>query len=1693
MIKNVKFGTFSGVFTPSILTILGVIMYLRLPMIVGEAGLWSTLIIIIVAHLISATTGLSVSSIATDKKVKAGGTYYMISRSLGLPIGGTLGLALFVGLSFSVSLYLIGFSESFLNYWNLSTDINSIRLTGTIVLVAVTVLTFISTSLAIKTQFFIMAAIGLSLLSIFFGNHDYAPEAPLLSNTSSAIPVMVLFGIFFPAVTGFEAGVSMSGDLKDPKKSIPLGSIMAILMGLVVYIGLTFFFAYTVNSDTLSSDPNVLLKISWIPELVIAGIWGATLSSALGSILGAPRILQATATDKITPKFFAKGYSITNEPRNALLLTFVIAEAGILIGQLDVIARIVSIFFITTYGFLNLSAAFERWTSTDFRPEFKVSGWISLVGAIACLIVMIQLDFVAMLGGTAILTLLFLYLKRKELRLDSGDAWSGVWASVVKTGLTYLKRESIHKRNWRPNIIMFTGNPKNRKHLIEIGEAISGKLGILSGFELIKSDNDSFRRVPSVSIEGKYSSDYFQHKIHCSDVYEGMDIVGRMYGFSGVEPNSVLMGWSKNPGNKDRFIELLQTFKSYKYNTLFLNYRHDIGYGEHHSVDIWWSGYGRNLALAINIIRHIKSSHLWKSASVRLLIINPLDEAFEDIYRSVSHVLTEYREDIEIRIINNELDSRPTKEIIQTESEKTDLVILEIPDHRFHQFQKYYEEINQTLDGLGSSMLINASDEFEHLDVISQQSPEFVSVLDEKHDIRLETEPLQLSKYKEIAADVLKIETNGQKVLELFHKRTFQPLIMNHIDILNELLSRIKYIGREIEKVFDFPDMYRRRRALDKLKNEVLFQINQLLAEKMKDHTIPEQMERFQEGLDWYQRRLKEDFQKYPRNLKVHYPKEDFRIHRNDRFSLKLFKVTKKIKHAIIGQPITHNIDYSRIAKYFQWNNRQVFLNRLLNRFRHEDIAFYNNLRKITKSIINYLDEGEKKIMLESTEWDKQDKLNAINKFINEEIQNQLSLSKIYFGRLQLEFRKNLQLMNNDLSKIDINSTFKRKVRKQKYYNKLKLETASFSFDHILRVKTMLNMILMELSLNAAENRLESLHEESIEEVVNVVQKKFQRITDHLRELERSSGVAYDLNKVKIDDDFEAGLQEGFDETIQRMTSVMESMPETLEIYSTSNIQNKDQETLIIPVANMADYYFKSRFELPVEEKFKSLMDYLKKGAYKIKDVLVLSQFNIENNPPTESNNGLHQDILKDCIARIEKENEGIEDEVSEYIEYANLQFQKTFEPLTSTQIEESAEEYISGLRSYQGKRMLSGITRITDVVRNSVKFGITRLFYSRSKGILLAKKLNRSKELKSTVSNLLDLKEKVCPYVEILNALPSFYVTLFNGRSSIGKDFWIPRPVEEKLMAKAIHRYQDGSHGGILVLGERNYGKTSFCKYAIQKYLKSHNVYSVFAPIQGTVSVEDFTQSLRKATQREGEADQILNHLAPGSVVIINDLELFWERTPEGMGVIHHLGKMIDDHSNRILFIANMNPHAFKLISHMIDFSRHFIDIVNFTPYNAEELKELIMKRHQSSGMAISIKSSKIPMNELQMAQLFNGYFDYSQGNPGTALNGWLANIKKVSAGILYITRPELPSLVAVRDLSQEWTMALTQFILHKRLTQEKLERLSGWTRSATKSLLLGMLRAGIVVEKASGIYHIDPYIQPFVTLAFKDKEVLS
>ena len=281
MRKQKKFGAFADVFAPSVLTILGVIMYMRLGWVVGNAGLITALVIIIISHVISVTTGLSISSVATDKKIKTGGIYYILSRSLGFPMGGAIGIALFVGTALGISLYLVGFAESLLavdsfrNFFHLAQDdLNSYRIIATIALLVLVTLAFISTSLAIKSQYFVMGAIALSLISIIAGittGTEFLPDTISISSVRTGVSMQEIFGVFFPAVTGFTAGVAMSGDLKKSEKDIPKGTLASIAVGFFIYVGLAIFFAFFVNRDLLANDYNFLLKVSLYAPFFSAG------------------------------------------------------------------------------------------------------------------------------------------------------------------------------------------------------------------------------------------------------------------------------------------------------------------------------------------------------------------------------------------------------------------------------------------------------------------------------------------------------------------------------------------------------------------------------------------------------------------------------------------------------------------------------------------------------------------------------------------------------------------------------------------------------------------------------------------------------------------------------------------------------------------------------------------------------------------------------------------------------------------------------------------------------------------------------------------------------------------------------------------------------------------------------------------------------------------------------------------------------------------------------------------------------------------------------------------------------------------------------------------------------------------------------------------------------------------------------
>jgi len=459
--SNGGLGTFAGVFTPSVLTILGIILFLRLGYVVGSAGLGRTLIIIGLAYLISILTSFSLATIATNLKVKGGGDYYLISRTLGVEFGGALGVVLFAAQSISIGFYSIGFGEV----------VGAVIGTGPswlpqiIAAGAVLVLfglAWVGADAATRFQFAVMTVMGLAIIGFFVGGLADFDGAIFRGNWGATgnQPFWLIFAIFFPAVTGFTQGVSMSGDLSNPAKSLPLGTFLAVGVSIFVYIAVALVFAGTVAGSELVSDYGAMRRVALAPWLIDAGVIAATLSSALASFLGAPRILQSLARDRVFPLLnsFAAGHGSSENPRRGVLLSLIIAIATVALGDLNVIAPVVSMFFLISYGLLNFATYYEaRAQSPSFRPTFR---WhhplVSLAGAVACGAVMLAIDPLTGAIAGVILFAILQYVRRTVRVSRWADSSRSARLKQIRENLIGLSANPEHPRDWRPVIVAFS-------------------------------------------------------------------------------------------------------------------------------------------------------------------------------------------------------------------------------------------------------------------------------------------------------------------------------------------------------------------------------------------------------------------------------------------------------------------------------------------------------------------------------------------------------------------------------------------------------------------------------------------------------------------------------------------------------------------------------------------------------------------------------------------------------------------------------------------------------------------------------------------------------------------------------------------------------------------------------------------------------------------------------------------------------------------------------------------------------------------------------------------------------------------------------------------------------------------------------------------------------------------------------------
>jgi amino acid transporter len=609
-----RLGTFAGVFTPSVLTILGIILFLRLGYVVGSAGLARGLLIIALANVISVLTSISLSAVATNLKVRGGGDYYLISRTLGLEFGGSIGMVLFLAQSVSIAFYCIGFAEAVATFFPGVPPV-TVQLIAAGAVAFLFIFAWQGADWATRFQFGVMALLVAALLSFFVGgirNWDSALLAANWATPENGAPFWILFAIFFPAVTGFTQGVSMSGDLADPGKSIPAGTFLAVGISIVVYFSVAVLFAAAMPNSRLSADYGAMKTVSAVGFFIDAGVIAATLSSAMASFMGAPRILQSLAADRIfavlTP--FATVSQPSGNPRRGVLLSAGIAFITIALGQLNLVASVVSMFFLISYGLLNYATYFEaRTQSPSFRPRFKwFSPPLSLLGFVICLGAMLAIDPKSGAAAIALLFAVYQYLKRTAGPARWADSARSHHLQQVRQHLLAAGEDPAHARDWRPQLLVFTRDSERRAPLLTVAAWIEGGSGFTEAVQIIEGEGAAARKerasahqaLAEAITRGRHA--IFPLTVCAPDYTQAMGILIQSSGIGPLRPNTVLVNWMGDSAKAITGIGAYQYVKSLMLifrqgkNLVILRMdaeswnRLQAAPRAERRIDVWWQG-----------------------------------------------------------------------------------------------------------------------------------------------------------------------------------------------------------------------------------------------------------------------------------------------------------------------------------------------------------------------------------------------------------------------------------------------------------------------------------------------------------------------------------------------------------------------------------------------------------------------------------------------------------------------------------------------------------------------------------------------------------------------------------------------------------------------------------------------------------------------------------------------------------------------------------------------------------------------------------------------------------------------------------------------------------------------------------------------------------------------------------------------
>ncbi|MCP4552049.1 MAG: amino acid permease [Bacteroidetes bacterium] len=729
--KRLGFGT-SSVFFTAISTILGAILFLRFGFAVGTLGFGGAILIVILGHLVTIPTALAISEIATNKKVEGGGAYYIVSRSFGLNIGTTIGIALYLSQAISVAFYIIAFTESFEPVFNWVNESYGLILPRQAVslpamaLLSILILTK-GAGYGMKALYVVVILLFGSIILFFAGTATGVATSEIQGFSGmfkNMDDFFLVFAIIFPAFTGMAAGLGLSGDLKNPGKSIPNGTIWATFAGMIIYVIIIWKLAVSASADELINEQLIMSRIGMYGWLAIPiGLAASTISSAIGSILVAPRTLQALGSDESFPfknvnRFFAKGQAETNEPFNAAIISIIIAFVFVALGNVNSVAIIISMFFMVTYGAICLISFLNHFGSDpSYRPTFRSKWYFSLIGFLLSIWLMFKIN--PFYAWVSIIIMVLIYLgisKYHKNRSGLQSIFKGAIFQLNRKIQIYLQKSgNVQKaESWRPSAICVSTNSLDRNAAFRFLNWVSYKYGFGTYIYLVEGfyTKDTHRQARTILKKlllrsGNRNNSVYLDTIISPSYTSALAQAIQLPGISGMANNMVIFEYDK------KNITELKTIIDNFYLTLAGNYdvcilgSSDKRILPKSPIHVWIRSFDYENSNLMILLSYIIWGHPdWQQSSIKIFEIckaHEIDATRDNLVELVkSGRIPITPKNIEI-IQKDEAVS--SKKLINEKSQEAGLTIIGIrPEH----LDIYEIDLFKGYDNIGNVIFVNS-------------------------------------------------------------------------------------------------------------------------------------------------------------------------------------------------------------------------------------------------------------------------------------------------------------------------------------------------------------------------------------------------------------------------------------------------------------------------------------------------------------------------------------------------------------------------------------------------------------------------------------------------------------------------------------------------------------------------------------------------------------------------------------------------------------------------------------------------------------------------------------------------------------------------------------------------------------------------------------------------------------------------